>query len=83
MRIPRRLIFGDVGDVDLYMLPGVDARSVSCRHLKLQQVESTVHLTMSSAVEAIWSNLGFQSATYMAINDYKEDDDQYHHNQNN
>jgi len=53
MRIPRRLIFGDVGDVDLYMLPGVDARSVSCRHLKLQQVESTVHLTMSSAVEAI------------------------------
>ena len=28
------------------------------------------------------SNLGFQSATYMAINDYKEDDDQYHHNHN-
>jgi len=44
MCVPRRLILRDVGHMDLHMLPRVDPRSVSGRDLKLQQIESIVHL---------------------------------------
>lgn len=53
MCVPRRLILRDVGHMDLHMLPRVDPRSVSGRDLKLQQIESIVHLLFGNQLQGL------------------------------